>query len=230
MGISDNILFPIYKNFISKNVKEITGMVAFLGFSEKNDICRFVEDKYKVQGQLFDIQLGNWDLNEDEWSIKDKFDFILCLRTAYFARDSKELLAHFSNILNDEGILIIDWGLGSAHFPREISDWTFGWEYKGKRCYGEYQDKKYYLYSTFWDDLILNTEAGKVMINYAKRFHYYCDITNWGEKIRTEFNPSEIVTLDIIKEHFRIEDKLFFNTAQRGGRQALYSLFCLRKP
>lgn len=76
----------------------------------------------------------------------------------------------------------------------------------------------------------MNTEAGKVMINYAKRFHYYRDITNWGEKIRTEFNINEIVTLDIIKEHFRIEDKLFFNTAQREGRQALYSLFCPRKP
>jgi len=229
MGVSDSILFPWYIDFVQKNVRQINGLTGFFGFPNKNVVCQFVEQEYNVVGKLYDVQHGNWDLNEDDWKVDEKFDLILCLRTAYFAKDPVKLLQKFSAILNTGGNLIIDWGLGSAHFHRDNSTWTFGWEYNGTRCYGEYKGKRYYLWSTFWDDSILSSSGGRQLINFASHQSVYVGVRNWGEQISKEFKDIELLTKDKICKLLKIVNLEYLNTAEQGGIQAFYSVFLLEK-
>ena len=227
MGVSDSLLFPWYEKFIQENIAHIDGNVGFFGAPNKNRICQFVEATYHVDGELFDIQLNNWDINKAEWNIHKKFSFIICLRTAYFAKDPEKLLNNFHKILQIGGALIIDWGLGSSHFHRDNPVWTFGWEYEGSRCYAEYQGNRYYPWSTFWDNCILQTEPGKLLIKYAKSLEHYRDVSNWGYQIASEFQNYQVLSLQRITDLFQVTSKGFFNTAKFRGKNALYLLFCL---
>jgi hypothetical protein len=227
MGISDSILFPWYRNFIQKHITHIKGNVGFFGAPDKNPICRFIENRYSMAGEIYDIQLNNWDLNQDEWNIDKKYGFIVSLRTAYFSKDPVKLLSNFYKILKSNGVLIIDWGLGSSHFKRDSAQWTFGWEYEGSRCYAEYQGNRYYPWSTFWDNHILETEAGILLVKYASMKPHYKDITDWGQQILREFQDENIITMNKIDKYFYVNAMEFFNTAKFRGKNALYSLFCL---
>ncbi|MEK8023205.1 MAG: methyltransferase domain-containing protein [Candidatus Hydrogenedentota bacterium] len=233
MGISDPIVFPVFRRFIGSSMWWLPRprhrcRVGFFGFPEKNEICRYVERRYGVEGELFDVQLGNWDINGDPWP-RGKFDVIFCFRTACFAKDPARLLHSFHEILNDAGRLFIDWSLGSIHFPRDGDDWTFGWEFRGRRCYGDYGGTRHFLHSNFWDDTILDSRAGRLLVEHAARQDHYQGVPDWRKQVRSEYGAGELAGLELIERWFRIRKMHFFNTAERGGRPGLYSLFSLRK-
>ena len=42
-------------------------------------------------GDLYDLQLGNWNINSD-WSLEKKYDTIICTRCPYFAKDPEDFI------------------------------------------------------------------------------------------------------------------------------------------
>jgi SAM-dependent methyltransferase len=151
MGRSD----PWIKQFYGKHIKP-EGSVALLGFTDN----RFFD------GDLYDLQLGNWDINSD-WSLPKKYDTIICLRCPYFAKDPERFIIKCHEHLNDAGQLYVDWGLGD-HW--RFDNYKIGWKKDDEHeyCYGE----ENYLWAMIWDDSILNDKNYQVFAERVKKFGY----------------------------------------------------------
>ena len=108
MGKSDGILNPWYKQAIVPK-----GRVALLGFQDNNIFS----------GDLYDLQIGNWDINDD-WSLDGTYDTIISLRCPYFAKNPQQFMKKCHDHLNDGGVLYTDWGLGD-HW--RFKDYKIGW-------------------------------------------------------------------------------------------------------
>ena len=99
MGRSD---LHLYYNLYFPHIKtKPKGEVALLGFTNQDYFF----------GDLYDLQLGNWDINS-EWSLPKKYDTIICTRCAYFAKDPKDFIKRCYNNLKKNGTLYVDWALG----------------------------------------------------------------------------------------------------------------------
>ena len=96
MGRTNPIIYPFYDHFIKPS-----GSTALLGFTE-NDL---------FAGDLYDLQLNNWDINSN-WKFEKKYDTIISLRCPYFAEDPKAFIKKCYENLNEDGKLYVDWGLG----------------------------------------------------------------------------------------------------------------------
>ena len=64
MGRSDPDVFSFYRKHIKPK-----GSVALLGWT----------DNFQYKGDLYDLQLKNWDINSD-WSLKKKYDIGFVIR------------------------------------------------------------------------------------------------------------------------------------------------------
>ena len=82
MGRSDPIIFQFYRQVIRPK-----GKVALLGFT----------DNTLFDGDLYDLQLNNWDINSD-WKLDKKYDTIISLRCPYFSKTLKTLSKSAMNI------------------------------------------------------------------------------------------------------------------------------------
>ena len=83
MGRSNGYIIPFYHEHIKPE-----GKTALLGFSE-NSI---------FEGDLYDLSLGNWNINDD-WHLNKKYDTIICTRCAYFAKDPQGFILKCMNHL-----------------------------------------------------------------------------------------------------------------------------------
>ena len=135
MGRSNDFLFPFYKRHIKPQ-----GDVALLGFT----------DNTLFEGDLYDLQLNNWNI-KDDWELKKKYDTIISLRCPYFAKDPEKFIKKCYDNLNKGGKLYVDWGLGD-HW--RFSKYKLGWVRDGEHEYAYGNDN--YLWSFLWDDLFLN--------------------------------------------------------------------------
>jgi SAM-dependent methyltransferase len=151
VGKSDSIIFPWYDELI-----KLQGDVALLGFQNDN--------RYK--GDLYDRSLGNWDINS-EWSLKKKYDTIVCTRCAYFAKDPEDFILRCYQFLNEDGVIFVDWGLGD-HWRFE--NYKVGWVKEGEHEYAYGDDN--YLWSAVWDDSFLKDDQVKEFQQNILKFGY----------------------------------------------------------
>jgi len=143
MGKSNELVFPWY----IKNLPENAKRVAILGSTSDS----FVHQKYpNAEIKLYDIQLGNWDINSDVWNIEEcSYDLVVITRCAYFSKDPRSLIDRCMKLLCTDGHLFIDWGLGDHwRFPK----FRVGWKDDDEHEYAVYADQKNFLYSCMWND------------------------------------------------------------------------------
>ena len=100
-----------------------------------------------VECQLFDQELGNWEINSNFPEGEDVYDAIVCTRVAYFAADPLKLIVEFHRLLKPGGRLMIDWGIGDHwRYPKFRMGWKSHPEGPREAAYG------YPLMSAIWDD------------------------------------------------------------------------------
>mgnify|MGYP000005623526 CR=1 FL=1 len=151
MGKTDPVIFPWYDTLIESH-----GDVALLGFVN-ND---------KFEGDLYDLSLGNWDINSD-WFLGKKYDTIICTRCAYFSKNPEDFILQCYESLNEDGALFVDWGLGD-HWRFE--NYKVGWVRDDEHEYAYFDDN--YLWSVIWDDSFLNDDQFKNFEKNILKFGY----------------------------------------------------------
>ena len=182
MGKTDSLIFPWYKSLIRPE-----GDVALLGFQNTNHF----------NGDLYDDALGNWNINSD-WELEKKYDTIVCLRCAYFAKNPEDFILRCYDSLNPNGELFVDWGLGDHwRFPM----YKVGWVREGEHEYA-YQDDNF-LWSSIWDDSFLEDENFKTFENRVIKFGY----ENVKNAIFTEV--PEVLDVSFIDEYFDSSINIF---------------------
>ena len=141
MGKSNQFLEPFYKNII-----EPKGDIALLGF----------QNNKWFSGDLYDLQLNNWQINSD-WNLSKKYDTIISLRCPYFAKEPIKFIDKCLEHLNSGGTIYADWGLGD-HW--RFDNYKVGWVKDGEHEWAYEKDN--YLWSTYWNsDLLQDTEVQK---------------------------------------------------------------------
>jgi len=151
MGRSD----PLILDFYRKNIKQ-EGQTALLGFT----------DNKWFDGDLYDLQLNNWNIN-NSWELEKKYDTIICTRTAYFAKNPEDFIKRCCNNLNENGKLYVDWGLGD-HW--RFKNYKIGWVKDSEHEFAYGEDN--YLWSTVWHDSFLSHPQFKLFEKRVKKFGY----------------------------------------------------------
>jgi len=151
MGRSDPVVFQFYRQNITP-----VGSVALLGFTDAN----------LFEGDLYDLQLNNWDINSD-WKLDKKYDTIISLRCPYFSKNPQVFVDKCYEHLNDGGFLYMDWGLGD-HWRFE--DYKVGWKKNGEQEYA-YGDSNF-LWSTAWGDEFLDDDQYRLFCQRVEKFGY----------------------------------------------------------
>ena len=175
MGKSNRLLVPWYQY----NIKP-KGDVALLGFT----------DNKMFPGDLYDKSLENWQINSD-WSLPKKYDTIICLRCAYFAKDPVDFIKKCHENLNDGGRLYVDWAYGD-HW--RFKKYKVGWVKDNEHEYAYGNDN--FLWSGVWDDSFLKNEQFKLFSDRVRKFGY----TDIKHSIIKE--TPHIITLQDINDHF----------------------------
>jgi len=175
MGRSDSILRPFYYNNISPK-----GRVALLGFS----------NNYMFDGDLYDLSLGNWNINDENWELNGMYDTIISLRCPYFSKDPSRFVDKCCDHVNSGGEIILDWGLGD-HWRFE--KYKVGWVKDGEHEYA-YEDDNF-LWSCFWDDSFETDDQVKIFKDRIEKFGYFGSL---GDHIRNEV-PSILSANELIR-------------------------------
>lgn len=180
MGVSDSIVIPFYKKYITN----VNLPIALLGFDNSN----------LFSGDLYDKKIGNWDINSD-WKLDKKYKTIICTRCAYFAKDPEDFIVRCHDNLVDEGKLYVDWGLGD-HW--RFSNFKVGWIKNGEQEYA--YEKNNYLWSTIWDDLFLKDKQCNVFDKCIITFGY-----NDGLKSSVFLEVPSVLELSFVKSYFNVK-------------------------
>ena len=143
-------------------------------------------------GDLYDLQLGNWNINSD-WSLEKKYDTIICTRCPYFAKDPEDFIRRCHDHLNPGGRLIVDWGLGD-HWRSD--NYKIGWVKNGEHEQAYADDN--FLWSTVWDDSFEEHEHYKYFCKKVEKLGY----TDVKKAIFDEV--PEILMLDTVKKYFDV--------------------------
>ena len=152
MGISNSIVVPFYKCHIN----DLKGDVALLGSSDNN----------MFDGDLYDLGLGNWEINS-EWELSKKYNVIICTRCAYFARHPYDFISRCHDSLIEGGRLYVDWGVGDHwRFPK----FKVGW-YKDEEQEYAYNSTNF-LWSMVWHDDFLKNDQCLTFEKEIKRYGY----------------------------------------------------------
>ena len=173
---------PWMHSFYGKNIHP-KGSTALLGFT-KNDF---------FEGDLYDRQLGNWDINSD-WCLPKKYDTIISLRCPYFAKDPESFIRKCHKYLNDGGLLYIDWGFGD-HW-RRFDNYKVGWVKDGEHEYA--YDENNFLWSAMWHDSFEEKEPFKLFSKRVEKFGY----SNVKESIHKEV--PKILELEFVDKYFEV--------------------------
>lgn len=183
MGKSDPFVFDWYlKNLPAMQPESI----AVLGSTSEN----FVRKAYPTaQIDLYDLQLGNWEINS-EWNIDlQKYDLVVCTRCAYFSKDPADFIQKCKSILKPMGWLFVDWGLGD-HW--RFKNYKVGWLKDREHEYAAYNNVKSYVMSAVWND---KWEENQEVVNFKN------NIEKFGYKKRLiDILREEIPSLLIMDE------------------------------
>jgi hypothetical protein len=199
MGRSNEYIIPFYHEHIKPE-----GKTALLGFSE-NSI---------FEGDLYDLSLGNWNINDD-WHLNKKYDTIICTRCAYFAKDPQGFILKCMNHLEKNGTLYVDWGLGD-HWRFE--NYKIGWVKDGEHEYAYANDN--FLWSAVWSDKFLNDDQFKLFEKRVQKFGY----NNVKDAIKKEV-PSVLMVNYIEKQY----TTRYYNICLWDDLPQLYTLLSLTK-
>jgi len=152
VGVTNAIIVPFYKGII----RDFDSPVALLGFVD-NSI---------FEGDIYDIQKGNWDINS-KWELDKKYNTIICTRCAYFAKDPEDFIIRCYDSLNVDGKLYVDWGVGD-HW--RFKNFKVGWVKGGEQefAYG----KENYLWSMVWDESFLLNNQYKMFEKEIEKIGY----------------------------------------------------------
>lgn len=147
MGKSDPIIFEEYRKAL-KGLKAPSS-IAFLGFPGENNLTMSLNASVK---NFYDLSLNNWEINDD-WSLGQKYDLIVCTRCAYFSKDPEVLIKKIKNHLTVGGHALIDWGLGD-HW--RFKQYKVGWIRNGEQEYAYHPSN--FLHSCYWNDNLSKDE------------------------------------------------------------------------
>ena len=162
MGKSDPYVFSWYKKNLPKfDAKNI----AILGSTTEG----FVRDTYpNSKIDLFDIQIKNWNINDNDWNINEKsYDLVVCTRCAYFSKNPQEFIRKSKNLLRNHGILFVDWGMGD-HW--RFKDYKVGWVKNNEHEFAYAPDN--FLWSTIWSNNFLKNEQVQIFMQRIKNYGY----------------------------------------------------------
>jgi len=197
MGKSNAYVIPFYKDTIKP-----MGDVALLGFADNNIF----------EGDLYDLSLGNWEINSD-WTLSKKYDTIISTRCPYFAKDPELFIKKVYDHLNNDGVAYLDWGLGD-HW--RFNEYKIGWVKDGEHEYA-YQDDNY-LWSILWDyEFDVRPEAVS-FFNNCKKFGYYDLNDAIADEVPHIVNTSQLNYWD------KIESKLLSLWQESPQLYILYKL------
>ena len=199
MGRSNGYIIPFYHEHIKPE-----GKTALLGFSE-NSI---------FEGDLYDLSLGNWNINDD-WHLNKKYDTIICTRCAYFSKDPQGFILKCMNHLKKNGTLYVDWGLGD-HW--RFKNYKIGWVKDGEHEYAYGNDN--FLWSAVWSDKFLNDDQFKLFQKRVQKFGY----NNVKDAIKKEV-PS-VLMVDYIEKQYTTHH---YNICLWDDLPQLYTLLSLTK-
>ena len=155
MGRSDPFLNDFYRTRIF-----LKGDTALLGFLQQG--------KFDLQGDLYDYQLNNWEINS-EWKLKKKYNTIVSLRCPYFAKDPKKFIERCFDNLEEDGLLFLDWGYGH-HLTGKGFEFKVGWVKNGVHEYEYFDDN--FLWSGVWHDSFLDHPEFIKFSNSIKKCGY----------------------------------------------------------
>ena len=144
MGKSDPHIFQFYRSLLPDLYYE---KVALLGNQKDSQFTLSIKCKEK---DFYDLQLNNWNINDNDWQIDKKYDLIVSTRCPYFAKNPKRFIDKCLEILNPGGVLFLDWGLGD-HWRFE--NYKIGWVKNDEHEFA-YEDNNH-LWSTVWHDSFL---------------------------------------------------------------------------
>lgn len=161
MGKSNNLI----KEFYDLNDVCSKGKTALLGFTNNNWYF----------GDLYDIQLKNWDINS-KWKLKEKYNTIICTRTAFFAQSPVDFITRCYDNLKDKGTLVVDWGVG-AHFYNAKNEISLGWIKNNSSIHVNYKETESSPSSCLWDISFEDNFEVQVFIQKMKKFGYSDSIT-----------------------------------------------------
>jgi SAM-dependent methyltransferase len=161
MGRSDPFVFSAYKNVIPARDYN---SAAFLGFSGPNPLTNSIKSDKK---DFYDLSLGNWEINEEEWNIAEKYDLIVCTRCPYFSKKPDKFLDKCLEILKPGGFLLADWGLGD-HW--RFNEYKIGWVKNGEQEFA-YKENNF-LWSTVWHDSFSQHPEFLKFSENVKKFGY----------------------------------------------------------
>ena len=191
VGKSDPYVFNFYAKLI--NYKKSYKRIAFFGNKESSVFTNWFDAEEK---EYFDLELGNWNINTFPYNSNKKYDLIVCTRVAYFSKHPKQMLKEFNRLLNKEGIILIDWGLGD-HW--RFKNFKIGWKKDEEHEYA--YNSNNHLWSTFIDEDVIKSENFKNFTNECKKFNYH--------DVKSEIYKEVDVVLsekDIIEEKLRIKN------------------------
>ena len=177
MGRTDPNILPFYKKHIKPK-----GDVALLGFT----------DNRWFQGDLYDLRLGNWNINHD-WVLPKKYDTIISLRCPYFSKTPEDFIVRCYNNLNEGGRLFIDWGLGD-HW--RFKNYKIGWVKEGEHEFAYHENN--HLWSTVWDDSFIDNLQYKLFEQRVRKLGY----NNVQKAINNEV--PFVCNLKNVKKHFNL--------------------------
>tara|TARA_B100000287_G_C20554282_1_gene749760 strand:- start:208 stop:810 length:603 start_codon:yes stop_codon:yes gene_type:complete len=181
MGRTNFILDAVYKDKFP-----IKGPIALLGF----------KDNRISSGDLYDLELGNWNINSD-WKLPKKYNSIISTRCPYFAKNPKDFIKRCYDNLEDNGEIFLDWGLGD-HWRFE--NYKVGWVKDGEHEFAYKNDN--FLWSTIFDKSFLKNEHYLLFEERIKKFGY----NNLKEAIYKEV--PEVLEFDYIKKYFNVSYEL----------------------
>mgnify|MGYP003135034926 CR=1 FL=1 len=180
MGRSDPYLNDFYRARIFPK-----GELALLGFTQQG--------KFGLQGDLYDYQLGNWEINSD-WSLKKKYDTIVCLRCSFFAKEPEKFIEKCFDNLEENGLLVIDWGYGH-HWTGQGFEFKVGWVKNGIQEHAYFDNN--FLWSGVWCDEFLKHPEFIQFEKSIKELGYSKNIKN----IIFDETPKVVQIQDLSKEY-----------------------------
>ena len=222
MGKTDKYIIPIYKDIASKYTQQgsVVGMFGFINTDKISTLWRKMD--------FYDLRLSNWDINSD-WQQGKTYKTIVCLRTSGFSKNPRDMLKKFHAALKTGGILLIDWSLGSEHYPRNSKVQSWGWDFMGKRCFGVYTGKKCLLYSSCLTSQCMDSEAFSILCDHSSCWKHYEKVTDWETQVRSEFQEHELAGTGDILKYFDIIYEQNWTPIKKNGRFQLYTIQVLRK-
>ncbi len=189
MGKSDPIIFKEYTSFFDSKTSSCDS-IAFLGFDQENSFTLGIEAPTR---HFYDLRLNNWNINDD-WSLKQNYDLIVCTRCAYFSEDPSRFIEKCKQHLNTNGHALIDWGLGD-HW--RFNKYKVGWLRDGEQEYA-YQPKNF-LYSCYWNESLRKDSNAKLFWNHvlANKDFGYTSADTLDEVVKREV--PNLVNYDVKK-------------------------------